>query len=731
MNARRLVVASLCLSIAVSLAACNKRDKRRQLLPTSPPATTPPPTTPPPTTPPPTTPPPTTPPPSAGPLQIALLELAQTHVVPETGRSWTLSAAQEELHLVGRRDTLAIVQLAAGDAVNPQIEGWLNGAQLGTLPLSAALPPTEGGGPAYAIGRYAATLPAAWLAPGLQLRARADNYVAGAFRTPSVGADIALTLRILPFYVFGANEANTFPLATTGLTPQDVADEVYAKWPLASLVVQNHPARRVVWPILALPPEAGAPAFVARGKNEVADGFHTLRAMFAVIGQIKRANGEGNGPYQYYAPVLQLNRDGSFGGPGGGWGGGDHAVGDYLYTGIFIHEQGHATGLPHADEAYRLGKYPYVAGSLAGSAWGDDSLRREFLPPFLAATAPRYARCRNDSFDNTPRQIDAEGRCVKQDPMASGAGDQARGYRYATFADYNGGVMQRHLEGRTTLDSKGARVYEGGYITPDSAFASGYKRWDSIDRRWLAFDPVAETNSAQGLWDLNMGLPMQRDVPVHTIVLTYSLAGTAEVSQIYPVFSYNGNLIRTIDPTDAAQRASIAVDVNGAPFRRYCQDGGCDYTLRVTYSGGGVRHVLLRKGFRDWFGALNPVPATATNPTHANSFRVWAVNVPAQEAISKIELLDTPQAWKGLPANPTVLVTSSAPLMSAARAQTDGADAGAGTAGGCSELATIAIPASAAPPLRCRSVAPPDYLLPRQPRREDVLRSMLPRYWKR
>ena len=382
--------------------------------------------------------------------------------------------------------------------------------------------------------------------------------------------------------------------------------------------------------------------------------------------------------------------------------------------------------MPHADEAYRQGKYPYVAGSLAGSAWGYDSLRREFLPPFLATTAARYARCRSDSFDGTPRQIDAEGRCVKQDPMAGGAGDQARGYRYATFADYNAGVMQRHVEGRTTIEN-GVRDYDGGYLVADSAYAGGYKRWDSIDRRWLAYDPAAETDRAQGLRDLNMGLPIQRDVPVHTVVVTYSLAGTAGVSQVYPVFSHSGNLIRYIDPTDAAQRASIAADVSGAPFRRYCQDGGCDYTLRVTYAGGGVRHVLLRKGFREWFGALKPVPATAQDPKHANSFRSWAVNLPAPEAIAKIELLDTPQAWKGLPANPVVLVSRSTPLMSAAQAQ---ADSAAGAA--CTELATIAIPASAAPPLRCGAPAavPPAYLL-RQPRREDLLRSLLPRFWKR
>ncbi|ALN60412.1 hypothetical protein GLE_5071 [Lysobacter enzymogenes] len=628
-------------------------------------------------------------------LDIAALELAQTHVLPAQGLGWTLSAASESYHAIGGRPALALLRLSAADARNVRLEGWADGTLLGAVEVAppAALPPTEGAGPAYATDRYSADIPAAWMTPALQLRLRADNYLPGAAQSPLIGADSSAVLRVLPFYLFGATPDNSVPLSVSGLPDAATVDEIYAKWPVARLIAQNHPAQATVWPTLVVPPKGGKPAYLAHNADAVSDKFHLMSSVLAVLGGLIDANGERPAPVQFYAPLILFDAAGRVVSPGGGLGGGEVGTGDHAYRGIFIHEQGHAMGLPHQGEAYRAGRYPYAGGSLAGSAWGYDAVGKRFQPPFMPTTSARYARCRGDTFDGAPRQIDAEGRCVKQDPMQSGAGDQAPEYRFSTFSDYSTGMYQRYFEGTTQRSADGRRSYSGGSVIQDAAFASGYRRWDTIDRRWVE---AATATTSGGLFGLDQNLPQRRDVPLYAIAMTLSNAGTPEVSQIYPPLSYTGNLLRYIDPTDAAQRASIVPDTSVNFW--YCRNGGCDYTLRATYADGSVRHVLIQDGFRPFNQARGTPPASASDPLDGDSFRTWVVHVPADKALRRIELLHTPMVWEGFPASPAVLAARdvAAPLAPLGF----GADAAS-----CTELPTIAVPASALPPPRCADPA--------------------------
>ena len=236
--------------------------------------------------------------------------------------------------------------------------------------------------------------------------------------------------------------------------------------------------------------------------------------------------------------------------------------------------------------------------------------------------------------------------------MQSGSGDQAAGYRYATFSDYSTAVMQRYFEGRTTVDGKGAHV-PGGRLVPVAACASGYKQWDTLDKRWVEASTATTSN---GLYGLDHGLPQQRGVPVHAIVLTLDNANSGgSTTQIYPPLSFTGNLLRGIDPTSADDRASIVPDTSVNAW--YCRNGGCDFTLRLTYADGKVRHRLLQGGFRPFNQARGTPPASALDPLNGNSFRQFAVQVPGDQPLKKIELLDTPMAWEGLPANPRVIAS--------------------------------------------------------------------------
>lgn len=603
------------------------------------------------------------------PLSITTLELAQSHVLPEAGLSWTLSNASEELHLVGGRSALAVVELAVGNAVNPRLEGRVAGIAVGSVTLNppSAFPETESGGPAYATGRYSADIPSGWMVPGLELRAIANNYLAGEYHNTNIGADSPMTLRTLPFYLFGADDTD-LPFATAAdpnVTNSDTVAELGAIWPVANLTVANHPTGHADWPYLVIGPRPSHAAYVITGVDQRNVFNDPQTAVLAVLSVLLKANGEDAGPVQYYAPLVARNTAGAFVETSGGVAavGGDAAVGDHRYDRTFIHEQGHGFGLPHAGTAFDLGQYPYEWGSLNGSAWGYDSVRREFLAPFVPTSASSYAGCENDIYQTDdavpvdhPRALDSSNRCVKEDPMefstrGISVGDEASSAKFATFSDFNTAVMQRHLEGRTT-DVGGVHVYEGGSIVRDASFADGYKRWDGIDKAWVNVAPLTLDDGLNGL---EQNLPVQRDVPVAAIVITYSNAGTAGVSQIYPPLLFTGNLIRSIDPTDTAQRASIdpATGVHSA----YCENGGCDYTVRVTYVGGTQHHVLIQGGFRPLGDASGVPPASASSANNANSFRTWAVNVPADLPIQSIELLSTPQVWLGYPGTPTVLAT--------------------------------------------------------------------------
>ena len=583
-------------------------------------------------------------------IEMQALEVAQTHVLPDGERRWTLGEHESSLHVVGGRSLLVLVDLAGPTPAEPQLEGWLAGELLGAVPLAApaALPPTEAGGPAYSASMYSATIDAAWVRPGLALRVSAAGHEPSAERALPVGVDSDFDMWTLPFYLFGATPENTVPLAETAKPDDASATELYAKWPIARVNFRPHPAERVQWPYIIVGPRDGGPAMRVNNKDEQKDGFAVMSAVLGVLRAVREANGEAGTNNQYYAPLLMWTAGGEYGEPGGGLGGGSVGTGDYAYAGIFIHEQGHAFGMPHASDAFDAGEYPYIGGSLLGSNWGWDGARGEFLAPFIPPGADHAAECLTDGA----HQLDAEGRCVKQDPMQSGSGDQAPGYKCTMFSDFNAGVIQRYFEGETKLGEGGVHEFSGGVVFVDPASSTGYSRWDSLDGRRVEV-PVETVDN--GLYGFDNGLPMQRDVPVHAIVLTLANAGDPAASQIYPPLSFVGNLRRQVDPTSPDERAVIVPDTGEVPW--YCHASGCDYTLRVTYVDQSVRHVLIRGGFRPWFDPEGAPEASTMDPADSDSFRVFAVQVPGDQALAKIELLATPLGWTGLPADPTVLLS--------------------------------------------------------------------------
>ncbi|MGH8083561.1 MAG: M66 family metalloprotease [Lysobacter sp.] len=627
---------------------------------------------------------------SASALNIETLEMAQTHAIPAEGRSWTLTNASEQLHQSGSRESFAIAKLSANDVVGVVIEGWNNGAALGAVSMytPAAFPPTEDNGPAYAADRYTAAIPYQWMKPGLHLRVRSEDHPPGDYKPVDVGSDMYMTLRTLPFYLFGATETNSIPFNQTAEPSYSTVVQIFTHWPFGGVIAENHRARSAVWPSIIVSPGSGKTAYKVSNTDQERVGYDIMSATLKILGALKYANGEQSPSYQYYAPLIMFNAQGQYEGPGGGLGqvGGSIGTGDYTYRGIFIHEQGHAMGLSHQGGAYTDGKYPYYGGSVAGSVWGYDASIGEFRALFVPPSAENFPNCRTDSSGGFPRQFDSEDRCVKQDPMQGGSGDQPNYSRYTMFSDYSTAMMQRFAEGRTTVNTDGTRNYDGGGIVPSSEFPSGYKRWDTIDKKWVG---VSTATTKGGIYGLNQNLPIVRDVPVHAIVLTHSYVGPPELTQIYPPLRYTGNLLEAIDPTVPADLAKITP--NTGDYYWYCRNGGCDYTVRVTYADGAQRHVLIQGGYRPFNQPSGTPAASASDPTSSKSFNYWAVQVPANKLLRKIELLSTPMVFNGMPANPVVLASRDVPPPALAKSSAR-----------CDEIKAVAVPQWLQPKTKCR-----------------------------
>ncbi|TAG27380.1 MAG: peptidase M66 [Burkholderiales bacterium] len=597
-------------------------------------------------------------------MPFSAVEYGQTHVLPASGSLvWSQPdsdpskpAVVTNLHLVGGRDALFMVNLTAANPVpiRPRVEVLRNGALVKSYLLDPPnkLPPTEGNGVRYSNLLHSTTLDASVVKPGMALQLIADNYSATPLTSPVVGLDGRVDVTLLPFYLFGASETTTVAIATATAVPPDALEQIQAQWPVATVTVASHSAGSITWPYMVVRPRDGNPAYRIQNLWDRKGLWDVNSSMLAVVSALRSANGQSTVNNLYYAPMLTTEANSKYSNPPGLATIGDlAATGDWGFGGLFIHETGHSFGMSHAGDESATGVYPYPSGSLQGSRWGYDTASRVFRPIYLPKSLQNTAGC--STAARFGRVMDPINGCIKQDPMAAANGDQEPGRRFTIFSDFNAGRIQGSLEGSTTVDPKDANkyVYAGGRVLADTNSSTGYSRWNSILNRRVEWP---KTTTDADLQEANRGMPIQQSVPVYTVIVTYSRADTADVSQIYPPISYSGNLLRTFDPTVAADRAAIN-PANGIA-KWYCRGTGCDYTLRVTYTDGSIVHSVLVGGFRQW-GAADPKPtANALDPLSPDSFKLWGVNVPGGKKISTIEVLETPTPWLGLGANPKVVL---------------------------------------------------------------------------
>ena len=191
------------------------------------------------------------------------LKLAQTHVIETLpGRVWNTDKIDMELHLVGLRKTLAIVEY--NEAAIPTVPRLkVSHAELAepvivTLNPPALFPPTLGDlnatslddGAPYSVTAYSVVLDAALIAQGLEIVIMMDGGGGEVLYnlTGHVGAPTKLTFYNLPFYWYGASESLTqkgiLSAERVGNMPTERQVEYFGLSAVANFTSVLHSARK-------------------------------------------------------------------------------------------------------------------------------------------------------------------------------------------------------------------------------------------------------------------------------------------------------------------------------------------------------------------------------------------------------------------------------------------------------------------------------------------------------
>lgn len=632
----------------------------------------------------------------APPLALSSSELAQTHVIPPTGRGMQApnDVANNVVHrlmpIAGRAALLMVQPATAETALQVRVH-LADGSTLGPIAMQAPadLPHTDAGRAPYSTSKFSALLPREWLQIGATLEVDRAGFAAPASIPMTVTPGVTLAAYTLPIYVFGARAANsvvpdfTMSKRATGNYPLD--QEYQQRLPIAGL--RQVVAAPITFDTLAIGARNDAtvchPAMtVSTWADFAAAGGDMNARMLGVLGDLHGATANRDGALAagYYGYVQAIdggkqvpaNTGGGLGGGGSGVSGGDYHP-DLVYAAIFNHEMGHAYGLPHADSAALSGDYPYPLGTKSGSTWGYDAVKNQLL----ATQQIAGQSCGSD------RMVD--GTCYQRTPMSGGDTDlDTAAYRWTTFSDFQAAQIQEGL-----LDK----------AVPDAASAGGFKSWN---RGSNAFTPLSDETRAR----IGNGV-LKLDQPVQTVIGSVSHFNLSpSASQIVVTPQWTANLPRQIDPTVQADLDLLNGTQPGGWNGYYCVNGGCDYTLVATWADGTVQRVLLSMGYHRFGYPVytdSGVRASAQNVLDGDNLGTYAVNLPAGHGgLASVALYNTPfgSKWQvGLTAiSAASLGTGSAPLVNR-WVPSDGFGGGAGApgtttfnAGACQPGATVKAP---------------------------------------
>lgn len=564
--------------------------------------------------------------------QIVRAYVMQTSLVEPTHPFFVLAA---------NRPTLVKVDVT-GSGASPQVRvaATNNGNPVGSLCLAgpASLPASVDPNAPSRANSFTATLPAAWMQPGLSLTLTAGTtsrtYDAAALK---IGAEPVLSLIGPDLMLFGdtvptAKAANweqrylsILPVSALQYTP--LAPIVSGRLPIqprsdgrnANGVTTTQPAM-----IATVPPSCTAAQQMA-GTCTLYGGFGYISGGRQVSGAILKANGMER--YAQAYGTFSANTHGGGGLAGGGVGAGDD------YGILFSHEMGHSADMPHWGDAWygraaagETRQHPYAGEFLNGSnqplgggfgnTWGYDYASDTFVSPTCAANGKE-----------------------RQEPMQRNPGNGClpAGIVYDLFSDYSALFAYRFFVGAPAVYS-GTLPYPrdplgNAAATPfsfptKSGMVVGVvpngtqpllKLWDTSAAAYVV--QAAPTLSAN---QLKHWYPQQYNVKVATIWGAFSNT-TAAASMIGPPMHYTGNLKKTWNPADTADFADLKSWVSGDAFYF-----GADLVVRVNYTDSSFRQAVVK------------VAPRSTDALSTDSHAYWAVNLPDDRTIASIVLYQRP-----------------------------------------------------------------------------------------
>lgn len=371
---------------------------------------------------------------------------------------------------------------------------------------------------------------------------------------------------------------------------------------------------------------------VTTGCQSISDisGMDVAAAALRMLEAVKKATGDH--VYSHY--FGQIHHIGA-----GGWGGNKSFV-STDYSGVALHEGGHALSLPHwgqgafqnttpSDTEYR---YPYGGenndGGGRGESWSYIQSENTFVSPICELT-----NSRNFGLERS----DGMQRNIQCDEWRDGQKGPWDG-----FGDFSAIAMHRDMAGAPSAYS-GTVPYREAHVPFALKRAGG---WPLLTRnesgqRVLSRDGQDDALALRDEEKYPFLRPMEWDVPVYTIygsfhpdALDSSKNDSATV--MYPPLRYSGNLPQLIDPTDADEFSRLQARQAYGQYFYWDKD----LTFKLIYRDGTVKHALYPYGnvSRTWQYGSGP---------WRRDILYYAINIPADHMLSRVELYYRPFNVRG------------------------------------------------------------------------------------
>ena len=516
----------------------------------------------------------------------------------------------------------ALLQLAvtgSGVAPDVQVEGILNGNNLGTLclkgpaMLSASINLAQPNFEDY----FSVTLPKAWIKEGLELIVSAGNSV----RTLTQDK-----LKISPFtevnLVMVRMDAMDYNTEAYNISMFDnFLEEVASAIPASVVRFGEFPET------LRLPSFAFSSwqdeIVVASTDEEVSNSPANTGNLNYYMNELIRDVQRSTGDYPntiFFGNTLNLQP--------GGWGG-DNTFVSFDFTDNFIHELGHALGCPHWGEFYRIPNpaanepsYPYKGeegeASGRGTAWNFIQGSYEFVSP----------TCQDGSGNSIlgTERSDCMQRgyaCIETRPSGPGPWDG--------FSDFSAKAMNNYLAG---AQRQFGQIEDRGEIVDFHLPEQGGHPFAEINNGIRTFTRTNEESNKE-YKEYKEYKEDEIKLPGQTLVEqeVYLIYGSAhvnmpEVNILYEPIKYKGTLPPVIDPTDPVTFAMLQnLQGEDAPDL-YGQTR--DITLKLIYADGTVAYQLVP--LQSYSRPFSEEPDEILSPQY------FGVVVPGNKSLCSVEM---------------------------------------------------------------------------------------------